>query len=53
MKELYKVKVPKHLKIGDPWYFKREEGSELERLTVDEDPRAFRSGASNPRRIPV
>ena len=37
MKELYKVKVPKHLKIGDPWYFKREEGSELERLTVDED----------------
>ena len=37
MKELYKVKVPKHLKIGDPWYFKREEGAELERLTVDED----------------
>ena len=29
--------MPKHLKIGDPWYFKREEGAELERLTVDED----------------
>ena len=41
MKEIYKVKVPKHLKIGDPWYFKREEGAELERLTVDEDIPAY------------
>ena len=37
MTEIYKVKVPKHLKIGDPLYFEREEGAELERLTVDED----------------
>lgn len=37
MKETYKVQVPKHIKIGDPWYFERHRGAELERLTVDED----------------
>lgn len=37
MKETYKVKVPKHIKVGDPWYFKQYSGSELERLTVDND----------------
>lgn len=35
MKETYKVKLPKHIAIGDPHYFERFTGSELERLTVD------------------
>lgn len=37
MKETYKVKVPKHIKVGDPWYFKQYSGDKLERLTVDKD----------------
>lgn len=37
MKETYKVKLPKHIVIGDPNYFKEFTGSELERLTVDYD----------------
>ena len=37
MKETYKVKPPKHITIGDPWYFDKFTGDELKRLTVDED----------------
>ena len=37
MKETYKVKVPNHIKVGDPWYFKQYSGDKLERLTVDKD----------------
>ena len=37
MKETYKVKLPKHIVIGDPSYFRDFSGSELERLTVDYD----------------
>ena len=37
MKETYKVKLPKHITIGDPNYFEEFTGSELERLTVDYD----------------
>lgn len=37
MKETYKVKAPKHITIGDPWYFGKFTGAELERLTVDKD----------------
>lgn len=37
MKETYKVKVPKHIKVGDPWYFEKYNGDKLKRLTVDED----------------
>lgn len=37
MKETYKVKVPKHIKVGDPWYFQMYSGDKLERLTVDKD----------------
>jgi len=34
MKETYSVKPPKHIEIGDPWYFKMFKGDELDRLTV-------------------
>jgi len=37
MKETYKVKLPKHITIGDPNYFEEFTDSELERLTVDYD----------------
>lgn len=37
MKETYKVKLPKHIKIGDPSYFENFTDNELERLTVDFD----------------
>ena len=37
MKETYKVKVPKHIKVGDPWYFEKYAGEKIKRLTVDED----------------
>ncbi len=35
MKETYKVGVPKHIMVGDPWYFERKSGEELARLIVD------------------
>lgn len=36
MKETYKVKAPKSIIIGDPWYFEQYSGDELDRLTVME-----------------
>ena len=35
MKEIYSVKLPKHIVFGDPWYFERYSGEELNRLIVD------------------
>lgn len=35
MKETFKIKPPKRIAIGDPWYYEMFEGKELERLTVD------------------
>lgn len=36
MKETYKVKAPKSIIIGDPWYCEQYSGDELDRLTVME-----------------
>ena len=33
-KEIYKVKCPQHIVFGDPMYFERFRGNELNRLTV-------------------
>jgi hypothetical protein len=35
MKETYKVTCPKHIKWGDPIYFERYQGDELEKLVLD------------------
>ena len=35
MKETYRVRPPKHINIGDPWYREKYQGSDLQRLTVD------------------
>ena len=35
MKEIYKVKTPKEIVFGDPFYFETMSGSELNRLTAD------------------
>lgn len=43
MKETYSVKPPKHIKIGDPWYFTQFKGDELTRLTVDKSIHPFYS----------
>ncbi len=32
MKETYKVKTPKKIIFGDPWYFEQYSGEELQRL---------------------
>lgn len=37
-KERYKANSPKHLVIGDPWYFETKKGEELQRLIVDYRP---------------
>ncbi len=37
-KEIYKVKCPQHIVFGDPMYFERFRGNELNRLTVDYRP---------------
>lgn len=34
MKEIYSVKLPKHIVFGDPWYFERYSGEELNRLLL-------------------
>lgn len=36
--ERYEAKTPKHLVIGDPWYFERKSGKDLQRLIVDYRP---------------
>lgn len=38
MKETYKVKTPKKIIFGDPWYFEQYSGEELQRLVVDLNP---------------
>ncbi len=38
MKENYKVKTPKKIIFGDPWYFEQYSGEELQRLVVDLNP---------------
>ncbi len=38
MKETYKVKTPKKIVFGDPYYFEEFTGEKLERLTVDYSP---------------
>ncbi len=43
MKEIYSVKLPKHIVFGDPWYFERYSGEELNRLIVDVYPPATHS----------
>lgn len=35
MKETFKIKPPKRIAIGDPWYYERYQGKELDRLTVN------------------
>ena len=35
MKETYRIKPPKHISIGDPWYYEKYKGADLQRLTVD------------------
>ena len=35
MKEIYSVKLPKHIVFGDPWYFERYSGEEIEKLKAD------------------
>ena len=35
MKETYRIKPPKHIGIGDPWYYEMYQGNELRNLTVD------------------
>lgn len=40
-KEIYKVKCPQHLVFGDPMYFERFRGNELNRLTVDYRPSKY------------
>lgn len=38
MKETYKVKTPRKIIFGDPWYFEQYSGEELQRLVVDLNP---------------
>ena len=40
-KEIYKVKCPQHSVFGDPMYFERFRGNELNRLTVDYRPSKY------------
>ena len=40
-KEIYKVKCPQHIVFGDPMYFERFRGNELNRLTVDYRPSKY------------
>lgn len=35
MKETYSVKCPKHIVWGDPWYFERYKGEELDKLVIN------------------
>lgn len=35
MKETYRIKPPKHIGIGDPWYYEIYQGNELKNLTID------------------
>lgn len=35
MRETYRIKPPKHISIGDPWYYEKYQGEELRKLTVD------------------
>ena len=35
MKETYRIKPPKHIGIGDPWYYEMYQGNELKNLTID------------------
>ena len=35
MRETYRVKPPKRICIGDPWYYEKYQGSDLKKLTVD------------------
>ena len=38
MKEIYSVKCPRKIVFGDPWYFERYEGEQLDKLTVNLSP---------------
>ena len=45
MKETYKVKPPEYVSMGDPWYFEKYTGDELERLTLQQAIHPFYNAA--------
>ncbi len=39
IKETYRVRTPKNIIIGDPWYFEKYEGEKLDKLIANINPR--------------